>query len=325
MVTALHLLSPPPWDDYELLDSGHGLKWERFGAYTLVRPENQALWAPGKPAHEWEKADAVFRREGGGRRSVGDDRPGNWILRRQLPERWLIEQDALRLWVRLTPFRHTGIFPEQRAWWSWIRQQVHSAPATPEVLVLFGYTGVASLVAAQAGARVCHVDASRPAIRWARENQDASGMSAYPIRWIEDDVLKFVRREQRRGSRYDLIMMDPPVFGRGPRGEIWRFPESLPTLVNECVRILHDHPVGFLINAYATPCSALSLAMVLEQAMRPFGGEVVAGELVLRDNAAGHTLSCGLYASWSATRHHQAGRERAWGSSLGGRYRYLGA
>lgn len=297
MGAELAVLSPPPWSDYELLDTGNGKKWERFGAYTLVRPETQAIWSPGRPAHEWEQADAFFERGG------SDDGPGQWNQHRPIPEQWLLHHDGMRFWARLTPFRHTGIFPEHSAWWPWITRQLRLVEhRKPEVLVLFGYTGLATLVAARAGARVCHVDASRPAIRWARDNQEASGLVDYPIRWIADDVLKFVRREQRRGSRYDLVMMDPPVFGRGPRGEVWRLHESLPTLVADCTRILHEQPAGFLINAYATTFSSLTLLTVLNQAMRPYAGagSVAAGELVLNDTSAGHTLSCGLYASWSA-------------------------
>lgn len=287
------VLAAPPWEDYELIDSGDGKKLERFGPYTLVRPETQAIWSPALPAHDWEKADASFER------TRSDDGPGEWLQRRSLPEQWAVHYDNLDFWVRLTPFRHTGIFPEHSAHWEWLRQQLTSVKRQPHVLVLFGYTGLSTLFAASVGARVCHVDASRPAVRWAQSNQVASRLQARPIRWIIDDVMKFVGREIRRGSRYDMIIMDPPVFGRGPKGEIWRLGQSLPSLVNLCTRILSDEPVGVLINAYATNFSAIALYNTLAAVMHPYSGEVTAGELVIVDSAAMRPLPTALYARWS--------------------------
>lgn len=286
------LLTPAPWADYELLDSGDGQKLERFGPYRLVRPETQAIWSPSLPASAWAAAEAQFQR------TRNEDGPGVWIQRGSLPEQWTLHYDNLRFWVRLTPFRHTGVFPEHSAHWRWLRTQLQQAQTPPSVLVLFGYTGLTTLYAAAAGARVCHVDASRPAIRWAQANQSASQLQDHPIRWIIDDVLKFVRREVRRGSRYDMIVMDPPVFGRGPKGEIWRLGESLPLLMAHCVQLLTAHPVGVLINAYATSFSSVSLYNVLATAMQPFAGTVVAGELVLVDTAAQRPLPTAVYAHW---------------------------
>jgi len=217
-----------------------------------------------------------------------------------MPEQWELHHDSLAFWARLTPFRHTGIFPEHSAHWSWIRQQLRLVRTQPRVLVLFGYTALHTLVAAQAGAVVCHVDASRPAVRWARENQELSNLQHCSVRWIIDDVLKFVRREIRREARYDMILMDPPVFGRGPKGEVWRLVESLHELVSLCIQLLSERPVGFLVNAYATNISSMSLHNVLVQTMHKYGGNVHSGELVLRDTAAGQLLSTALYARWSS-------------------------
>lgn len=287
------LRAPPPWDDYELLDTGDGRKFERFGPYRLIRPETQALWSPSLPAGVWDTADAVFE---AGR---GDEGPGQWITRRPFPEQWLLHYDDIAFWARLTPFRHTGVFPEHRPHWSWVRQQVASVSGQAKVLVLFGYTGLMTLMAARAGAQVCHVDASRPAIRWARDNQEAAGLQDRPVRWMVDDVVKFVQREHRRGARYDLIVMDPPVFGRGPKGQIWRLHESLPSLVRSCVALLSERPLGLLVHAYATTFSSVTLLNLVQEAMASHPGEVVAGELVLTDTAAGRPLSTALYACWS--------------------------
>lgn len=294
------ILAPPVWDDYELLDSGDGSKLERFGAYRLVRPDSQAIWPPTLPAREWQAADAVFAR---GQR---DDGPGEWQQRRPLPEQWALQHAGLRFWARLTPFRHTGVFPEQSAHWDWIVQQLAHLDQ-PEVLVLFGYTGLHTLVAARSGARVCHVDASRPAVRWAQANQQASGLHQASVRWLVDDVVKFVAREQRRGSRYDMILLDPPVFGRGPKGEIWRLHEALQPLLAGCTALLSAQPVGVLLHAYATNMSPLTLANVLQAAMQPYAGAVLAGELALIERDSARPLPTALYARWSPTGPHSGG------------------
>jgi 23S rRNA (cytosine1962-C5)-methyltransferase len=207
---------------------------------------------------------------------------------------------GLSFWARLTPFKHTGVFPEHTAHWPWLEASLGSI-AQPNVLVLFGYTGLMSLFAAQTGARVCHVDASRPATRWAQQNQEASGMTDQPIRWIVDDVLKFLGREERRNVRYDAIVMDPPAFGRGPKGEIWRFAESFPTLLAQCKRLLSDRACAVLINAYAINISALALHNVLAGTLDDIGGVVTAGELVLQETTAQRKMPAALYARWSRT------------------------
>jgi 23S rRNA (cytosine1962-C5)-methyltransferase len=293
-IGTLELLTPPSWQDYELLDSGDGQKFERFGEFYLVRPESQAIWAPALAASEWERADARFQR------SKSEDSPGQWQLRRSLPESWPMHYHNLSFWARLTPFKHTGVFPEHSAQWEWIRQQLTRTGPQPNVLVLFGYTGLSSLWAAQVGARVSHVDASRPAVRWAQENQQASGLLQAPIRWFVDDVGKFVAREIRRGNRYDLILLDPPVFGRGPKGEIWRLSEQLPNLIAHCAALLSDSARGLLLSAYATNVSALTLANVLADSLHGRSGAISAGELVLRPLGSGRTLPAALYARWSA-------------------------
>lgn len=290
----LQLLAPPRWSDYDLLDSGNGAKLERFGPYTLVRPETQAIWRPHLPEREWQQADAMFEKSRG-----GDDGPGSWQTRRKLPDQWQLHYDNLRFWVRLTPFRHTGVFPEHSAQWGWMSRQI-AARRSPSVLVLFGYTGLSSLYAAAAGAHVTHVDASKPAILWAQSNQQLSGLTERPIRWLIDDVGKFVAREIRRGSRYDLIVMDPPVFGRGPKGEIWRLHEQLPALLGQCVELLSDRPLGVLISAYATNMSPLTLMNLLNDELKGRGGESSAGELVLREQQSGRLLPTAIYACWSA-------------------------
>lgn len=288
------VITPPRWETYELLDAGNAQRLERYGEYRLVRPDTQAIWQPALPQREWDKAVARFER---GRRDEGS---GDWIQSQRMPERWQLHHDNLRFWVRLTPFRHTGIFPEHSAHWGWMRQQL-ALVDEPNVLVLFGYTGLHALVAAQAGAKVCQVDASKPATRWAQDNQQLSGMDKSPIRWIVDDAMKFVAREGRRGSQYDMIIMDPPVFGRGPKGEIWRLQEALYPLLEGCVQILSERPVGLLLNAYATNLSALSLANVVQDAMGHYAeqGDVEAGEMALVEQSASRLLPTALYARWT--------------------------
>lgn len=293
MITDLRLLAPPVWPDYELIDTGNGAKLERFGAITLVRPESQAVWAQGLSEREWQRADATFEK------TRTDDGPGQWRTRRPLPEQWPMHYDNLRFTVRLTPFRHTGVFPEHSAHWEWMRRHIDSRNGA-RVLVLFGYTGLSSLAAASYGAHVTHVDASKPAVLWAQANQQRSGLAERPIRWLIDDVGKFVARETRRGSRYDLILLDPPVFGRGPNGEIWRLHEQLPLLMERCVELLSDRPLGLLLSAYATNLSALTLYNVVASAMQRYAGVVEAGELVLPERASGRLLPTARYACWSS-------------------------
>ncbi len=278
------------WDDYELLDSGLGRRLERFGRFVLDRPDPQALWQPHRPVDAWNSADATF---------VDDGRRGQWERRTAVPESWPLASDGIVLAAKLTPFKHTGIFPEQRSNWQWLTKQLAGATADTKVLNLFGYTGGASLVAAKAGASVTHVDASRPTVGWARDNQAASGLADKPIRWILDDALKFVAREERRGGRYDAILMDPPVIGHGPNGEPWDFAKQFPELLDACARILTDRPRCLLVNAYAISASAIMLENMLGDLQ--LGGTVDAGELALQESGSGRLLSTGLVARWQQT------------------------
>lgn len=290
----IQVLTPPRWADYELIDSGNGAKLERFGPYTLVRPETQAIWPPNLPPEVWQQADATFEKSRG-----GDESPGSWLQRRPLPEQWQLHHDNLAFWVRPTPFRHTGVFPEHSAHWAWLARQI-ATRREPTALVLFGYTGLSSLYALSCGARVTHVDASKPAIRWAQDNQRLSDLNDRPIRWLVDDVGKFVAREIRRNARYDLILLDPPVFGRGPGGEIWRLHEQLPGLIAQCSQLLSQRPLGLLLSAYATNMSSLTLYNLLASALDGRPGKLSAGELTLREQQSARLLPAALYACWSS-------------------------
>ena len=222
----LELLSSPHWEDYELLDTGNGLKLERFGALRFVRPEHQAVWKPALPAKTWEKADAVFQ-------PTSDESGGKWQFNHPLEQQWQMRYLDLLFMARTSNSRHLGVFPEQATHWDWIRERVTAAHKPVNVLNLFGYTGLASLAAAKAGANVTHLDASKKTVQYARENQQLSGLESKPIRWIIDDAVKFVMREARRGVHYEGIILDPPKFGRGPKGEVWEFFKMLPFLLQE--------------------------------------------------------------------------------------------
>lgn len=284
-------LSPEGWTDYELLDSGEGAKLERFGKYVLVRPDKGIFWSRSLPAKRWEDVDAIFQQPESGE--------GQWVQRRTMPAQWLMHYRELAFWARLTPFRHTGVFPEQSPQWDWMARQIRSARSPVNVLNLFAYTGIATLAAAAAGASVTHVDASRPTLAWARENAAAAGLQDRPVRWILDDALKYVRREGRRDKRYDGIIMDPPVFGRGPKGELWRFGKSFPLLLEACKEILSEHPLFIVITAYAIEESSLLLYNLLRDWTQSYGGQITVGELVLQDSAARRPLSTAIYARWS--------------------------
>jgi 23S rRNA (cytosine1962-C5)-methyltransferase len=290
----IELLTPAGWDDYELIDSGDSRKLERFGKYVLDRPEPEAIWRPRLASDRWARADATFR--------VGEDGNEGWVERTRVGERWLMRHDQLCFWSRLTPFRHTGVFPEQSVNWRWIARQIEKSRRPMRVLDLFGYTGIASLAAAAAGASVTYLDASKQAMAWARDNQIESGLHDRPIRWILDDALKFVRREARRGTRYEAIIMDPPVFGRGAKGEIWRFPTGFPQLIDACREVLADEPIFVLVNAYAIDFSSVMLGNVLADLMAAHRGTLSIGELALAESGNGRLLSTGIFGRWAAGR-----------------------
>jgi 23S rRNA (cytosine1962-C5)-methyltransferase len=312
-MTNFSLLDSPHWQDYSLLDSGDGLKLERFGKYAFLRPESQAMWNRALPESAWKEAHAVFQ-------PTGEESGGHWDFRKKVPETWEMRYPLtlaprkvdLRFKVMTTPGRHVGVFPEGAANWDWsgklIQDRVRAEntskdPGDPasavNVLNLFGYTGLGTLAAAAAGARVTHVDASKKAVAWARENQALSGLAQAPVRWLVDDALKFAQREARRGVKYDGLILDPPKFGRGPKGEVWEVYKSLPNLLAACRACLSDRPLFVVLTIYAVRASAIHVAQTLNEMMKGFKGRVEMGELVTREASAGRLLSQAVFARWT--------------------------
>ncbi len=277
--------------EYELLDSGDGEKLERYGDVIFRRPDPQALWAKSLNIQEWNKAHASFNRDG---------KKGDWNLKKGIPEKWQIEFGNLKLWIRPTSFKHTGLFPEQLPNWDWMREKITQAKRDVNVLNLFGYTGGASLAAAQAGASVVHVDGSKVAIQWGKDNAKTSGLEDKPIRWILDDARVFVKREIKRGNRYDGILLDPPAFGHGPKKELWKIEDHLPELLKLCTEIVSDKPVFFLINGYASGYSSIAYENNLKQLLHKFGGSFEKGELAIEESKSGKLLPCGIFSRWSS-------------------------
>lgn len=279
------------WKDYELLDCSGGERLERWGNVVLIRPDPQVIWNTPKEHPLWHRADARYVRskEGG----------GHWECRRQLPEAWNINYKDLQFKISPTGFKHTGLFPEQAVNWDMMREKIAGAGRSIKVLNLFAYTGGATLAAASAGASVCHVDAAKGMVHWARENAELSSLAERPIRWIVDDCAKFVEREIRRGNTYDAIIMDPPSYGRGPGGEVWKLEDQIYDLVKLCTGVLSDEPLFFLLNSYTTGLSASTMAYVLGVNMQKFGGGVSAEEIGLPVTASGMVLPCGSSAIWS--------------------------
>lgn len=278
------ILTAPNWSDYQLLDTGSGFRLEKFGKYILKRPDPQILWKPKLPKSEWDKADASFEND-------------KWIVKTKMPDKWLMEYQDLKFWVKLSPFKHTGIFPEQASQWNFIKEKITQSGRKISILNLFAYTGIASIACAKAGAKVTHLDASRPAIGWAKENQKASGLPENSIRWILDDALKFTQREIKRGIKYDGIILDPPIYGHGPEGEIWDFNKDFPKLLENCRQILSEKPLFIIINAYAISSSAIMLENMLKDLN--LKGKIEAGELALKESKSddfGRLLSTGIFA-----------------------------
>lgn len=282
------------WRDFAVLDTGDGEKLERWGTYVLRRPDPQVLW-PRQQPELWDSADAHYHRSARG--------GGEWEFFKKLPEKWTIGYRDLSFIVRPTGFKHTGLFPEQAANWDWMSGLISSATKAgrvPRVLNLFGYTGGATLACAKAGAQVCHVDAAKGMVTWARENFAHSGLPETSGRWIVDDALKFVEREIRRGNHYDGILMDPPSYGRGPGGEVWKLEDEIFRLTDTCAQLLSDAPLFFLINSYTTGLQPAVLANILRICVTGrHGGAEMAGELVLPVEAGG-TLPCGASGRWHA-------------------------
>jgi len=275
--------------DYELLDSGDQLKLERFGSYVLGRPETQAIWKPGLEEKHWDKVNAYFKASG--------DKFGKWVTHGAMPEKWLMHHKKLAFYAKLAPFKHTGVFPEQAVQWDWMIELIKKAKRQINVLNLFAYTGIATLACAESGAKVTHVDSSYPAIGWAKLNQTASKLTDKPIRWIEDDVVRFVQREINRGVKYDAIIMDPPVRGHGANGEVWSFNDSFPQLVADCAKLLSDNPLFFLVNAYAVSFYPSTLENILMDHLPD--GNFECGELCIKEKSEGRLLSTGIYARWT--------------------------
>ena len=278
----MYLYGNEGFDDFSLLDSGDGYRLERWGAYTLARPDPQAIWAKHR-VDAWEKADAVFADE-------------SWQVKRALPEHWDIAFRDLKLRVRPMNFKHTGVFPEQAANWAWMAERLAGGEAT-KVLNLFAYTGAATMWLTKRGSFVTHVDASRPAIGWAKDNQELNGLKPESVRWMLEDAAVFVKKEAKRGALYSGIVMDPPAFGHGPTGKVWKFNEHMPRLLADCVSLLAPDAKFLLVNAYATNTSELALQNLMEDALRDRKGTIESGQLCLKQED-GRLVSTGLFARW---------------------------
>jgi 23S rRNA (cytosine1962-C5)-methyltransferase len=285
-VSGLITIVAEPWPDWGLIDCGNGQKLERYGAIRVVRPEPQAMWAPDRS--EWDP-DATFvpgsDEEGGGR----------WIQHRPVPRQWELSRDRVKFNASLTPFRHLGFFPDMAPQWHWMRERASDA----EVLNLFGYTGVGTLQLSDAGARMVHVDASKKSVEQGKENARLSGMDDRRIRWIVDDATKFTAREVRRGRRYDGILLDPPKFGRGPEGEVWRLEENLAPLLADCRKLLDEKSRFLVLTVYAVRMSALAIGELVKQTFGDLGGAVETGEMAIREEARGLLLPTAIFARWS--------------------------
>jgi 23S rRNA (cytosine1962-C5)-methyltransferase len=285
-VSDLTTIVAEPWRDWGLIDCGNGQKLERYGPVAVVRPEPQAMWAPARS--DWNP-DATFvpgsDEEGGGR----------WVQHRPVPTGWELARGGITFEASLTPFRHLGFFPDMAPQWDWMRERADDA----DVLNLFGYTGVGSLLLSEAGARLVHVDASKKSVEQGKRNAALSGLADRPIRWIVDDATKFTAREVRRGRRYGGILLDPPKFGRGPEGEVWRLEENLAPLIADCRRLLDENSRFLVLTVYAVRMSALAIGELVSQALADLGGTVEMGEMAVREAARGLLLPTAIFARWS--------------------------
>lgn len=283
--------TPKSWTDYEILDTSNGEKLERWGNYILIRPDPQVIWNTKRELQGWDKPNArYFRSATGG---------GKWEFY-NLPENWQVHYNSLTFNLKPMSFKHTGLFPEQAVNWDWMAEKITNANRPINVLNLFAYTGGATIACAKAGASVCHVDAAKGMVAWAKENAVSSGLEDAQIRYIVDDCIKFVEREIRRGTKYDAVVMDPPSFGRGPNGEVWKIEEQLYSLLNKCVDVLSDNPLFFLLNSYTTGLSPSTMAYLLGVTVgKKFGGDCVADEIGIFVKNSGYFLPCGSSARWS--------------------------
>ncbi len=283
--------------EYELLDSGEGKKLERYGSYILSRPDPEALWKKSLSNKDWGKADLEFIRNG---------TKNKWIIKNGIPNNWNILYGGLNFSIKPTSFKHIGIFPEQLPNWQWManlitnyKLQINDEEQKPRVLNLFAYTGGATLACAKAGAEVCHVDGSKAAVDWARLNGEISGLKDAPVRWLIEDVTLFLKREIKRGRKYDAIIMDPPSFGHGPKDEIWKIEEGFLSLMDLCKEVLSDDPLFILINGYTAGYSSIVYQNNLLDLMKDYKGEVESGELVIEESSSKKLLPCGIFARWS--------------------------
>ncbi len=338
MKAEIKIFSSDPWSDYELLDTGVGEKLERFGKYSFIRPYLEAVW-PTTLKTEWQKVTGKFWSSKTGAKSwarlasASDASRGGWKMEYKIKSKWEMSYKDIKFWATPTPFRHLSFFPEQASHWDFIENKIkeriagpdafvqvlgspaqsslkeraqpdhsqkHTGSASVKFLNLFGYTGVASLFALRAGAEVTHVDASKQSLAAAKENQKLSGLENLPMRIIEDDVLKFIEREAKRGNKYDAVIMDPPKFGRGPKGEIWKLEEKLPQLLEGVRKILSDKPLFVILTSYATDSSALPLGYALEETMKNFNGNVEAGELCVLEKSNNRHISLANTAVWTS-------------------------
>lgn len=281
------------WEDYKLIDAANGEKLEYWGDYLLRRPDPLAAWDKVSEKKLWEKTDATYHRSSSG--------GGKWqYFNKKLPESWRIKYRELTFNIKPMGFKHTGLFPEQAVNWDWFGELIKNAKKPVRVLNLFAYTGGATVAALNSGAEVVHVDASKGMVSWAKENVIASGLGDAPVRYIVDDVKKFVMREQRRNRQYEAIIMDPPSYGRGPNGEVWKIEDELYSLVSECVKIMSDEPLFFLINSYTTGLSAQTLTNILTMTVKErFGGSIESDEVGLKMHANSLIMPCGISGRWS--------------------------
>jgi len=284
------ILKTKPSKDYELIDSGNGEKLERFGEYTLRRPDPQALWNKNLDEKEWKKSNASFVRE-------GDN--AKWRIKDDIHKEWIISMSDLKFYIKPTAFKHTGLFPEQEPNWQWIREKIKKAGRPIKMLNLFGYTGGATLAALSAGAEVTHIDGSKSAITWARQNAEASKLEDKKVHWIEEDARKFVQREIKRGNKYDAIIMDPPAFGHGANNEVWKIEEDFTKLLEACSQILSSEPLFIIVNGYSAGYSAVAYENCLKEITKNLSGEIEIGELTIEESKSGRLLPAGIFARWS--------------------------
>ena len=277
------------WKDYEILDMANGEKLERWGDVVLIRPDPQIIWTKKTHENKWKIANAIYNRSKTG--------GGSWQYKKKMPSEWKIKYKNLTFNIKPMGFKHTGLFPEQAVNWDWMMEKIKSAKRDIKVLNLFAYTGGATVACLSAGASVCHVDSSRGMVSWSKENVVSSGLEKKPVRYIVDDVVKFVNREIRRGNKYDAIIMDPPSYGRGAKGEVWRFEEDIASLVELCMQVMSDKPLFFLINSYTTGISAKVLENILRINMKQ-DGIFESGEVGLPMKDSKIVLPCGIYGKW---------------------------